>query len=137
MATTLHLSFISGLKVNAIKQTYKHVFLEQIEAAMQPVSSNMWIIIKILRSNPVALSFISSFIFVKQRHIRVQIIPMQISNAKCKEQRPALNIFSISCKLISFLFLVGPNALKLLYMLYNLIRNLVAPIIIYKIIKLI
>jgi hypothetical protein len=41
------------------------VLPEQIEAAMQPVSSNMRIIVEILRSNPVALSLISSLIFVK------------------------------------------------------------------------
>ena len=137
MATTLHLPLILGLKVSAIKQTYKHVLPEQIKAAIQPVSSNIRIIVKILRSNLVALSLISSLIFVKQRHIRVQIMLMQISRAKYKEQRPALNIFSISCKLISLLLLIGPGSFKLPYMLYNLVQNLVTPTTIYKITELI
>ena len=137
MAATLYLPLILGLKVIAIKQTNQHVLSKQIEAAIQPVSSNMRVIVEILRSNPVALSLISSLIFVKQRHIRVQIILIQISSAKCKKQRPALNIFSISYKLTSLLLLVRPSALKLLYMPYNLIQNLVTPTTIYKITKLI
>ena len=137
MAATLYLPLILGLKVSAIKQTNQHVLSKQIEAAIQPVSSNMRVIVEILRSNPVALSLISSLIFIKLRHIRVQIILIQISSAKCKEQRPALNILSISCKLISLLLPVRPSTLKLLYILYNLIQNLVAPTTIYKIIKLI
>ena len=137
MAATLYLPLILGLKVSTIKQAYKHVLPKQIKAAIQPVSSNMRIIVKILRSNPVALSLISSLIFVKQRHIRVQIILMQISSAKCKEQRPALNILSISCKLISLLPLVRSSALKVLYIPYNLIQQLATPITIYKITKLI
>ena len=137
MAATLRLLLILGLKVSTIKQTYKYVLPKQIEAVIQPVSSNMRIIVKILRSNLVALSLISSLIFVKSRYIRVQIMPIQISSAKCKEQRPALNIFSISRKLISLLLLVRPSALKLLYMLYNLIQNLITSTTIYKIIKLI
>ena len=137
MAATLYLPLKLELKVSAIKQTYKHVLFKQIKAAIQPVSSNMWVIIKILRSNLVALSLISSLIFIKLRHIKVQIMPIQISSAKYKEQRPALNIFSISYKLISLLLLVRPSALKLLYMPYNYIQNLVTPTTIYKIIKLI
>ena len=137
MAATLRLPLILGLKVSTIKQTHKYMLPEQIKAAIQLVSSNIRVIVKILRSNLVALSLISSLIFVKQRHIRVQIILIQISSAKYKEQRPALNILSISRKLISLLLLVGPSALKLPYMPYNLIQNLVAPTTIYKIIKLI
>ena len=137
MAATLYLPLILGPKVCAIKQIYKHVLPKQIKAAMQPVSSNIWIIIKILRSNLVALSLISSLIFVKQRHIRVQVMPMQISSAKYKKQRPALNIFSISRKLISLLPLVRSSALKVPCMPYNLIQQLVTPITIYKITKLI
>ena len=137
MAATLRLPLILGPKVSAIKQTHGYMLPEQIKAAIQPVSSNIWVIIQILRSNPVALSLISSLIFIKQRYIRVQIMPIQIGSAKCKEQRPALNICSISYKLISLLLLVGPGALKLLYIPYNLIQNLVAPTTIYKTIKLI
>ena len=137
MAATLHLLFILGLKVSTIKQTHKYVLPKQIKAAIQPVSSNMWIIIKILRNNLVVLSLISSLIFIKLRYIRIQIMLIQISSTKYKEQRPALNIFSISRKLISLLFLVRPSALKLLYMPYNLIQNLVTPTTIYKITKLI
>ena len=137
IAAILHLPLILGLKVSTIKQTYKYVLSNQIEAVIQPVSSNMWIIVKILKSNLIALSLISSLIFVKQRHIRVQIMLIQINSAKCKEQRPALNIFSISRKLISLLLLVRPSIFKLLYILYNLIQNLVTPTTIYKIIKLI
>ena len=137
MAATLRLLLILEPKVSTIKQTYKYMLPKQIKAAMQPVSSNMRIIVEILKSNLVVLSLISSLIFVKQRHIRVQIMPIQISRAKYKEQRPALNIFSISCKLISFLLLVGPSAFKLPYMLYNFIQNLVTPITIYKITELI
>ena len=133
IAATLCLPLILGLKVSAIKQTYKYVLLKQIKAAIQLVSSNMQIIVKILRSNLVALSLISSLIFIKQRYIRVQIMLIQISNAKYKEQRPAFNIFSISRKLISLLLLVRSSALKLPYILYNLIQNLVTPTnVIYK-----
>ena len=137
IAATLRLLLILGLKVSATKQTYKHVLPKQIEAAIQPVSSNMRIIVKILRSNLVALSLISSLIFVKQRHIRVQIMPIQISSAKYKEQRPTLNILSISYKLISLLPLVRSSTLKVLYILYNLIQQLATPITIYNITKLI
>ena len=137
MAATLHLLFILGLKVSTIKQTHKYVLPKQIKAAIQPVSSNIQIIIKILRSNLVTLSLISSLIFIKLRYIRIQIILIQISSAKYKKQRPTFNIFSISHKLISLLFLVRPSALKLLYMPYNLIQNLVTPTTIYKITKLI
>ena len=65
MAATLRLPLILGLKVSAIKQTHKYVLPEQIKAAMQLISSNIRIIVKILKSNPVALSLISSLIFVK------------------------------------------------------------------------
>ena len=71
MAATSCLLLILRLKVSAIKYAYKYILLEQIKAAIQPVSSNIRIIIKILRSNLVALSLISSLIFVKLRHIRV------------------------------------------------------------------
>ena len=71
MAATSRLPLILGLKVNAIKQTHKHIFPEWIKAAIQPVSSNIQIIIKILKSNLIVLSLINSLIFVKQRHIRV------------------------------------------------------------------
>ena len=137
MAAILCLLFILGPKVSAIKQTYKHVLPKQIKAAIQPVSSNIQIIIKILKSNPVALSLISSLIFVKQRYIKVQIMSMQISSAKYKEQRPTFNIFSISCKLISLLLLVRSSALKHPCMPYNLIQNLVTPTTIYKITELV
>ena len=136
MATTLQLLLILGLKVSAIKQTYKYMLPKQIKAAIQPISSNMRVIIEILRSNLVALSLISSLIFVKQRYIRVQIMLIQINSAKYKEQRPALNILSISCKLISLLPLVRSSALKVPYILYNLIQQLATPITIYKITKL-
>ena len=137
MAAILYLPLILGPKVCAIKQIYKHVLLKQIKAAIQPVSSNMRIIIKILRSNPVVLSLISSLILIKQRHIRVQVMPIQISSAKCKEQRPAFNIFSISYKLISLLPPVRSSTLKVPYIPYNLIQQLVTPITTYKITKLI
>ena len=137
MAATSRLLLILGPKVSTIKQTHKYILLEQIKVVIQLVSSNIWIIIKILRSNPVALSLISSLIFIKLRYIRIQIMLIQISSAKYKEQRPTLNILSISRKLISLLFLVRPSALKLLYMPYNLIQNLVTPTTIYKITKLI
>ena len=137
IAATSRLPLILGLKVSTIKQTYKHVLPKQIKAAIQLVSSNMRIIIKILRSNLVALSLISSLIFIKLRYIRVQIILIQISSAKYKEQRPTLNIFSISYKLISLLLLIRPSTLKLLYILYNLIQNLVTLTTIYKITELI
>ena len=119
IAATSRLPLILGLKVSAIKQTYKYVLTKQIKAAIQLLSSNMRIIIKILRSNLVALSLISSLIFVKLRYIRVQIILIEISSAKYKEQRPTFNIFSISYKLISLLLLVRPSTFKLLYILYN------------------
>ena len=137
MAATLYLPLILELKVSAIKQAYKYILPKQIKAAIQPVSSNIWIIIKILRSNLVALSLISSLIFVKLRYMRVQIMPMQISSTKYKEQRPALNIFSISYKLISLLLLVRPSTLKLPCMPYNLIQNLVTLTTIYKFTKFI
>ena len=137
IAATLYLPLILGLKVSTIKQAYKYVLPKQIEAVIQPVSSNIRIIIKILRSNLVALSLISSLIFIKLRYIKVQIMLTQISSAKYKEQRPALNIFSISRKLISLLPLVRSSTLKVLYMPYNLIQQLATPITIYNITKLI
>ena len=137
MAATSYLPLISRPKVSTIKQAHKYILPEQIKAVIQPVSSNIQIIIEILRSNLVALSFISSLIFVKQRYIRVQIMPMQISSAKCKEQRPALNIFSIGRKLISLLLPVSSGALKLPCMPYNLVQNLVTPTAIYKITELV
>ena len=137
MAAILYLLLILGPKVSAIIQAYKYMLPKQIKAVIQLVSSNIWIIIKILRSNLVALSLISSLIFIKQRYIRVQIILMQISSAKRKEQRPALNILSISYKLISLLPLVRSSALKALYMPYNLIQQLATPITIYNITNLI
>ena len=137
MAATSHLPLISELKVSTIKQTHKHVLPEQIKAAMQPVSSNMWVIVKILKSNLVVLSLISSLIFIKSRHIRVQIMLIQISSTQYKKQGPVFYIFSISHQFISFLLLVGPGVFKLLYMLYNFIQNLVTPITIYKITKFI
>ena len=137
IAATLYLPLILGLEVSAIKQTYKYILSKQIKAVIQLVSSNIRIIIKILRGNLVALSLISSFIFIKQRYIRVQIMLIQISSAKYKEQRPALNILSISRKLISFLPLVRSSTLKVLYMPYNLIQQLATSITIYNITKLI
>ena len=137
MAATLYLLLILGPKVSTIKQTYKYMLPKQIKVVMQLVSSNIRIIVEILKSNLVVLSLISSLIFIKQRYIRVQIILIQISSARCKEQRPALNIFSISRKLISLLLPVGPGAFKLPCMPYNLVQNLVAPTTIYKIIELI
>ena len=65
MATTSCLLLILKLKVSAIKQTHKYILPEQIKAAMQPVNSNIQIIVKILRSNLIALSLINSLIFVK------------------------------------------------------------------------
>ena len=137
MAAASRLLLISGPKVSTIKQTYKYMLPKQIKAAIQPVSSNMRIIIKILRSNLVILSLINSLIFVKLRHIRVQIMLIQINSTQYKKQRPVFNIFSISYQLISLLLLVGPSVFKFLYILYNFIQNLVTPTIIYKITKLI
>ena len=137
MAATSRLPLILGPKVSAIKQTHKYVLPKQIKAAIQPVSSNMRIIVKILKSNLVTLSLINSLIFVKSRHIKVQIIPIQISSAQYKEQRPIFNIFSISRQLISLLLLVGSSIFKLPYIPYNFIQNLITPTTIYKITKLI
>ena len=47
------------------------MLLEQIKMVIQLVSSNIQIIIKILKSNLVVLSLINSFIFIKLKYIRV------------------------------------------------------------------
>jgi hypothetical protein len=74
MATTLQLLLELKLKVVVVKQIYKNILFKEIKATVQLVSSNIGVFIKVLGRDLIVLGLINSLIFIKLRHISMQII---------------------------------------------------------------